>query len=179
MLSEALSRSPVVRVLEEGERDGFYRMKIRVINQGYWKRILHKIVLMSEDDEDVGISVRKEYALESGKVLYFWAILIWGDIQTGIDMIEPVLSMAPGPPPPPKPEPKTKITREDVSYSVMVARRPRIDASGEESGTETTVVLPHRKQSTRNANPGEEKTKKLSDQGKRGQFAYANGISDG
>ena len=105
MYKEITSNSNIISVVseEESETGETYRIVLRVLNDSKWRKVIHKLLAASAEEETFGISVRQEFYLnEEQKPAFVWSILLWGELEEAFSTLKPILSKRGGPPAPPK-----------------------------------------------------------------------------
>ena len=136
MFKEAVKNSNVIEFVSEETSDDVHRLIVRVKNEKRWPKVIFKILKTSDDDEEFGVSIVKEFFLdEDSSPAFIWVLSFWGDLTSATKLIVPVLSKRAGPPPAPK--------------SVAVGARTLNPGSSVKylggGVQEITVPLPHRR----------------------------------
>ena len=146
MFQETTKHSHIIKILSEesSEEGDTHKLCVRVLNQSKWEDMMYKILVASDEKEDFGVSIRKEFYLnEDKKPSFIWSILLWGDLDSSVDELTPIFSKRGAPPPPPK----------SLGVSVPVSRSAPVKAQVSADGTITKkVALPH-KRGSRNKDP--------------------------
>jgi len=147
MLSEAVKSSNIIETIaeESAEDSSSHKLLFRVLNKKRWSKLLVSIIKLAQEEEDFGISVRKEYFFDEAPT-FVWVLLVWGDLDSAVDFLGPHLSKRAGPPKPPP------------SVSVVSAPRNRTELRTADDGSRyevTTVPLPFRKANRNTRSPDE------------------------
>lgn len=88
---------------EIGENGDYAIVKIRVLSESKWQKMIKHILMSSVEDEEFGCTVRKEFYLnEESKPAYVWSLILWGDLEAAVESLTPILSKRGAPPAPPK-----------------------------------------------------------------------------
>ena len=99
------SSSSIVSVISESlaEDELSYTVVFRILNDSKWKKMIHSILKSSHEDETFGVSIRQEFYLsEEGLPAFVWSMLIWGDLDSAVSSLTPILEKRGAPPAPPK-----------------------------------------------------------------------------
>ena len=147
MLAETVKSSNIIEAItEESAEDGSsHKLLFRVLNKKRWSKLLVSIIKLAQDEEDFGISVRKEYFFDEAPT-FVWVLLVWGDLDSAVEFLSPHLSKRAGPPKPPP------------SVSVVKAPRHRTEMRTADDGTRyevTTLPLPFRRANRNTKSPDE------------------------
>ena len=149
MLSEITSNSSIISIHTENvnEEDKTYTGIVRVLNPVKWQKMIHKILMTSQEVETFGASIKQEYYLnDQGSPSFIWSLLLWGDLEDATTHLSPIVGKRGGPPAPPK---TLNITPTEIH------RVQRGDGS-----VVSSVSLPH-KRGARQGDPDE--TVKVND----------------
>jgi len=183
MFADVFERSNILEMIseetqpsEEEEGQGVHKVVFRVLEPKRWEKVLLKLFRQAADEDEYGLSVRKEYYLnDDQKPAFCWVLITWGDLKEAADGLSPLLGKKAGPPPAP---PIVAMAAPDAAgggFSIIKDRSVEHDSDGK-TKTKTTVALPHRAPTERNKRIP--KTKKVGDRG-RGAYVEAIGGDEG
>lgn len=174
MFSEFFEQSNILEMIHEEteEESGLHKVVFRVKDRKRWSSLLKNILLNSYDEDEFGVSIRKEYFIneETEQPTFCWAALFWGDVADAAATLGSLFAKKAGPPPKPK-----AVTQEVASaagvFSIIKDRHVSRDSQGNRV-EKTTVALPFRTSSARNKKL--DKTKKMN---QKGRGAYVESIN--
>ena len=149
MFGEKIKESSVISLVSEevNDEEGTYIGVLRVHNEQKWLKYIQKLLLKSAEDEEYGVSVRKEFTLsEENKPSYSWVLILWGDLEQAETSLSPILAKRGAPPRPPKSLGVTTAPTKSVTTHTR-----NVGGTIESVGT---VPLPF-KRGTRDGNPDE------------------------
>jgi hypothetical protein len=168
MFAELIKESNVIQLIEEetDEAGALHKVVLRVLDKKHWEKLMLKVLLTQAEEQEFGVSIRKEYYLGEDKTPTFcWVLLVWGNFEEATSTLKPFLTKKIGPPPPPP----TANIAVPSGFSVIQKRVVRQEEDGP-PGTKTVVGLPHR---AGNRNSKLNKNRKM---GEKGRGAYVEAI---